>query len=294
MPLYLTESDVEGLLGPGDAVEIVASVLESGSAGATARAELSIEGEALIVLAGEGTEVAGVSVALGSPASLVIVAGVDPPRVMAILEARKLRALRVAATSAVAARQLARAGARSVGVIGCGPVGAAHVECLRAALPGIETVGIYCRDDGRRRRAAKRLGVDEVEYGKEAGECDIVVTATTSRDPVLRGDWLLSGALVCAAGATTIAARELDNGVLDRAAFVCCDSLEQARLAAGDLVEPVERGVLDWLEVHELAETLVSAHPARQGDDDIVVVKSVGTVRLDLALAAAVLERARA
>ena len=82
------------------------------------------------------------------------------------------------------------------------------------------------------------------------------MTVTTSRDPVLRGDWLRDGALVCAVGANDPAARELDNAVLERATFVCCDSREQARLESGDLIEPVERGVLDWLEVHELQEVV--------------------------------------
>ena len=114
----------------------------------------------------------------------------------------------------------------------------------------------------------------------------------SSRDPVLRGEWLRPGALVCAAGANRIEARELDNAVLERATFVCCDSLEQARLEAGDLVEPVERGVLDWLEVHELAEVVGGEAIGRQHEDDIVVFKSLGIAAEDVAVAAFVHERA--
>src|SRR5206468_7987482 len=91
---------------------------------------------------------------------------------------------------------------------------------------------------------------------RQAGEKDVVVTVTPSKDPVLRGEWLQAGALVCAVGANRPEARELDNAVLERAAFVCCDSKEDARLESGDLIEPVEQGVLDWLEVHELAEVV--------------------------------------
>ena len=110
---------------------------------------------------------------------------------------------------------------------------------------------------------------------------------------MLRGEWLQPGALVCAAGANRIEARELDNAVLERASFVCCDSLEQARIEAGDLVEPVERGVLDWLEVHELAEVVAGETAGRQADDDIVVFKSLGIAAEDVAVAALVHERAR-
>ena len=76
------------------------------------------------------------------------------------------------------------------------------------------------------------------------------------------------GALVCAVGANDPAHRELDNAVLERAAFVCCDSREQSRLESGDLIEPVERGVLDWLEVHELQDVVAArsrAAPSARG-----------------------------
>ena len=118
----------------------------------------------------------------------------------------------------------------------------------------------------------------------------MVVTATTSRDPVLRGEWLMPGALVLAIGANEADARELDNVVLERATFVCTDAREQARLEAGDLVEPVERGVLDWLEVHELQDVVVGELQGRSDDGDIVLFKSTGLAAWDIAAAARVVE----
>jgi len=93
-------------------------------------------------------------------------------------------------------------------------------------------------------------------------------------------------------GANRIESRELDNAVLERAAFVCCDSKEQARLEAGDLVEPVERGVLDWLEVHELADVVSGETVGRGQEDDIVLFKSLGIAAEDLAVAKLVHDRA--
>ncbi len=119
------------------------------------------------------------------------------------------------------------------------------------------------------------------------------MTTTTSRDPVLRGEWLRPGALVCAAGANVPGARELDNVVLQRAAFVCCDSLDQARIESSDLIEPVGHGDLDWLEVHELQEVVAGEVQGRQSPDDIVVFKSNGIAAWDVAVAAAAVERAR-
>ena len=139
----------------------------------------------------------------------------------------------------------------------------------------------------------REVGAEGAESHREAAAQDVVVTATTSRDPVLRGEWLRAGALVCAIGANDRRHRELDNVVLERAAFVCCDSVEQARLESGDLIEPVAHGVLDWLEVHELAEVVSGQVSGRQSDDDIVVFKSNGLAAWDVATGALALARAR-
>jgi ornithine cyclodeaminase/alanine dehydrogenase-like protein (mu-crystallin family) len=98
---------------------------------------------------------------------------------------------------------------------------------------------------------------------------------------------------VVAAGANVVSRRELDNAVLERATFVCCDSLEQARLESGDLVEPVAAGVLDWLEVHELHEVVSGEVAGRQTPEDVVVFKSNGLAAWDVAAGAEALRLAR-
>jgi ornithine cyclodeaminase/alanine dehydrogenase-like protein (mu-crystallin family) len=85
----------------------------------------------------------------------------------------------------------------------------------------------------------------------------------------------------------------LDNAVLERAQFVCCDLIEQAKLESGDLVEPVQAGVLDWLEVHELQEVVAGDIAGRQSEDDIVVFKSNGLAAWDVALGAEAVRLAR-
>jgi ornithine cyclodeaminase len=110
---------------------------------------------------------------------------------------------------------------------------------------------------------------------------------------VLRGDWLSPGALVCAMGANHAAARELDAQVIARATVVCCDSLEDARLESGDLIEPVAAGRLDWLEVQELHSIVAGELPGRQHDDDVIVFKSNGIAPWDVALGYEVLRLAR-
>ncbi|MGH3000831.1 MAG: ornithine cyclodeaminase family protein, partial [Gaiellaceae bacterium] len=217
----------------------------------------------------------------------------DWPDLVAVVDADKLGQLRTGAASAVAAKYLAKPEATSLGVIGCGWQAETQVACIRAAAPGIDRVVAYCRTEETLRAFCEAHGAEPGESACDAAECDVVVTVTSSPDPVLRGDWLRPGALVCAVGANDGRRRELDNAVLERAAFVCCDSVEDARMESADLIEPVAGGVLDWLEVHELQEVVAGELSGRQSEDDIVVFKSNGLAAWDVAAAAAVVSAAR-
>jgi alanine dehydrogenase len=301
MPLYLRESDVEALLSPEDAVAAVEGCfqrLARGEVENRPRFRLGLAGGLLNVMAAADRElgVTGLKAYTGFPDRarfVVALFAADRPELLALIEADRLGQRRTGAASAVAARHLAKAGTRSLGVIGTGWQAESQLECIRAALPGIERVVAYSRNEERLAAFCKRFGADAGEYNRDAAEQDLVVTATSSKDPVLRGEWLRPGALVCAVGANRIQSRELDNAVLERAAFVCCDSKEQARLEAGDLAEPVERGVLDWLEVHELSEVVTGEVTGRASEDDIILFKSLGIAAEDLAVGALVYERAK-
>jgi ornithine cyclodeaminase/alanine dehydrogenase-like protein (mu-crystallin family) len=227
-------------------------------------------------------------------AFVVALFSAERPQLVAVLEADWLGRLRTGAASAVAAKHLAREDATTLGVIGCGGQAETQVACIRAALPRIDRVVAYCRTGRKLQEFCKRVGAEAGESHRDAAAQDIVVTITTSRDPVLRGEWLNPGSLVCAVGANNGRSRELDNVVLERASLVCCDWLEQARLESADLIEPVEGGVLDWLEVHELHEVVAGELPGRQSPDDIVVFKSNGIAAWDVAAAARVVELAGA
>jgi alanine dehydrogenase len=299
--LFLSESDVEGLLSPADAVDAVEGSFRRMAAGDVfnaPRRRLALEEGRLADMAASDLELgyAGVKAYAGfrdGAAFLVGLFAVDRPELVALIEADRLGRLRTGAASAVAAKYLAREGAASLGVIGCGDQAETQVTCIRAAMPAIDRVVAYCRTERNLRAFCKRVRAEPGESHRDAAEQDVVVTITTSRDPVLRGEWLREGVLVCAVGANNPASRELDNVVLERASFVCCDSLEQARIESADLIEPVERGVLDWLEVHELQEVVSGELPGRQSPDDIVVFKSNGIAAWDIAIAAAAVERAR-
>ena len=301
MPLYLTESDVDELVTPAVAVEAIEACflrMAAGEVEVAPRRRLPLPEGALADMAASdrGLGLAGGKLYAATPRRATFVVclfDAETSALVAVLEADRLGQLRTGAASAVAARHLAKIGAATLGVIGCGHQAETQVACIRAALPAIERVVAYCRTPERLSAFCESVEAEPGESHRDAATQDVVVTITSSRDPVLRGEWLQPGALVCAAGANVVTRRELDNAVLELAGFVCCDLREQARLESGDLVEPIAAGVLDWLEVHELHEVVSGELAGRQSDDDIVVFKSNGLAAWDVALGAEAVRLAR-
>src|SRR5256714_2579441 len=297
MPLFLSEEDVRAIVTPADAVAAVEASFERiarGGVTTAPRRRLRLHGGRLADMAASDLELgyAGAKVYAGfaeGAAFVFALFAVDRPELVAVIEADQLGRLRTGAASAVAAKHLAREGAMSLGVIGCGDQAVTQVACIRAALPALDRVVAYCRTERNLLAFCDRVGAEPAESNREAAEQDIVVTITTSRDPVLRGEWLRPGALVCAVGANMPAARELDNVVLERASLVCCDWREQARIESADLIEPVQQGVLDWLEVHELHEIVSGELSGRQSPRDIVLLQSNSIIAVGGATAAPVL-----
>ena len=292
--MYVTEAEVAELLCPADARAAVAASLERMARGAVenpTRVRAELPGGVFAVMPCVDRELgyAGLKTYAWLPGGtpfLVVLFSIERAELTAVVEADLLGQRRTAAASAVAAQLLARAGARTLGVIGYGRQAAAHVVALRDALPSIERVLVFGPNDRRLTAFCEQHGCEAAEDSIEAGGCDIVVTVTTAKDPVLRGEWLLDGALVLAIGANDPASRELDNVVLERAAFVCTDSRAQAREESGDLID----SGLDWAEVHELQDVVTGELNGRGSDDEIVVFKSNGLAAWDLAAAARVVE----
>src|SRR5262245_910914 len=251
---------------------------------------------AVMAAADAGLGMAGLksyTVVEGSLAFVVCLFDLADGSLVATIAADRLGQVRTGAASGVAAKHLARSGATSLGLIGAGWQAESQLAAIRAAVPSIERVVVSSRSLERAATFADRHGAEAAGSPADAGACDVVVTATTSKDPVLRGDWLAEGALVCAVGANYPEARELDAQVMVRASLVCCDSIEDAKLESGDLIEPVAAGQLDWLEVQELHDIVAGELPGRQSERDIVVFKSNGIAPWDVALAHEVVRRAR-
>ena len=301
MPLWLSEDDVASLVSPGEAVPVIEDCflrIAAAQVELMPRRRFAVEGGyfAVMAAADRGLGVAGLksyTVVDGKAQFVVCLFDLAEGSLTAMIAADRLGQVRTGAASGVAAKHLARPGAASLGLFGAGWQAESQLDAIRATLPSIERVVVSSRTRERAETFAARHGVEVAESPGEAGGCDVVVTATTSKDPVLRGDWLTEGALVCAIGANDPRARELDSEVITRATLICCDSLDDARLESGDLIEPVAAGQLDWLEVHELHSIVAGELQGRQAGTDIVVFKSNGIASWDVAIGHEVVRRAR-
>lgn len=198
----------------------------------------------------------------------------DTGELRALLNASPITAIRTAAVSAVATRALARPGARRVAIVGRGVQGQAHAAAMRAVLDDPE-IAIVGRD------------VRETEDAVRGA--DVVCTCTTSREPVVRREWLAPGTHVNAVGASVPTSRELDDATM-RDATVVVDRRESALNEAGELLIP---GLGEEAIAAELGEVLVGTHPGRASDDELTVFKSLGLGVEDLAAAELVVRRAR-
>ena len=302
VPLWLSEDDVASLVTPGEAVPVIEDCFRRMAAGEVElmpRRRFPVEGGyfAVMAAADRGLGVAGLK-------SYTLVEG-QLQFVVCLFDLSNgaLFATRSRPTGSgrsgpeprrgVAAKHLARPGATSLGLIGAGWQAESQLAAIRAAVPTIERIVVSSRTPERAEAFARAHGAEIAETPADAAACDVVVTVTTSKDPVLRGDWLTEGALVCAIGANDPRARELDSQVIARASFVCCDSLEDAKHESGDLIEPVAAGQLDWLEVQELHDVVSGEVPGRQSDADIVVFKSNGIAPWDVAIGTEVVRRAK-
>jgi ornithine cyclodeaminase/alanine dehydrogenase-like protein (mu-crystallin family) len=218
---------------------------------------------------------------------------------LAIIQADRLGQMRTGAASGVATKYLAREDAQTAGIIGTGWQAESQLEAVCAVRP-IRSARCYSRDENHRRAFADKLSarlnirVEPVDDPRRAVfDSDVVITITTSATPVLSGDWLSKGTHVNAVGSNRVQRREVDDQVIRRSGAIFVDSLEQARLEAGDLIAPVEAGVLKWERVHELGALLAGKAPGRAHPDEITLFKSLGLALEDVAVGGWIYERAR-
>jgi len=214
-------------------------------------------------------------------------------RLLGIVSAPALTAIRTAAVSAVATRALAPRDARTVAIIGAGVQGRAHVKAMRAVLPEAH-IRIWGRTPRKAEALARELGAEPAPTIEQAlAGAHVVCTVTASAEPVVRREWFAPGAHINAVGSSAASTREID-GATFAAASVFVDRRESTIAESGDYLGALREGAIEGPE-HlraELGEVLLGKHPGRERRDELTLYKSLGLAVQDLAAAELALELA--
>lgn len=302
MALYLSEKDVERLVNVADAVAALEEVFGQWGKDGTEnlprqRLTLPVRSLNLMAASAPALGVCGHKAYFGGCA-YVSLFSLEKPRLLALIEASALGAIRTGAASGVATKYLARSDAEAVGIIGTGRQAKTQLLAM-AAVRSLRTVRVFGRDVDRRNAFAAEMADAlscDVQAADSAEACvrdaDIVIAATKASDPVVFGEWLAPGTHVNAIGANGYARRELDNDAVQRASLVATDQRDQARTEARELIDLAEAAKLDWDDVVELGDLVQGKAPGRSQDSDITLFKSLGIALEDIAFAKVIYDRA--
>jgi ornithine cyclodeaminase/alanine dehydrogenase-like protein (mu-crystallin family) len=218
---------------------------------------------------------------------LVLLSDATDGRLVAVLDAAAVTAVRTGAAAVLAAEVLGRAEAETAAVIGAGVNGRA---AARTFLARGRAVALYDADPERGRAAAQELGATVSESLEEALAADLVVTMTPAREPLVRAGMLEPGQHVSLMGADGPGKSEIEIAELVRLR-VFCDDWEQAS-HNGEIAHALEAGALGRDQVTPLGDVLAGHSPGRTTVDEITAFDSTGLAIQDLAVALAALERA--
>src|SRR5216110_4032995 len=171
----------------------------------------------------------------GIPTHMATIFLVDPETgtPLAVMDGRLITEMRTAAVSATATKLLAPTDAKILAILGSGVQARSHVEALRL-VRGIEEIRVWSPKQEHAKQFAEEIGATAVSAEEAVCGADVVVTATNSKTPILKGSWLKSGCHVNAVGACRPDWRELDEEVMSNAVFV--DSREGAMKESGDVI----------------------------------------------------------
>jgi len=241
----------------------------------------------------EGTE-------LDTHQGAVLLFEAERGRLLAVLDATSITAIRTAAVSGVATRLLAREDSGDLAILGSGTQARTHLEAMSVARK-LGRVRVASKDFGRARafaeRESKRQGIEiePVATAREAVQgADLVCTTTSSREPIVSSAWISPGAHINAVGSSVPFARELDTATVVRSRLYV-DRRESALNEAGDFLIPKKEGAIgDGHIVGEVGEVLIGKAPGRRSRDEVTLFKSLGIAVEDVASARHIYEKAKA
>jgi len=233
----------------------------------------------------------------GSHEGLVLLFEGEHGRLVAMLDANEITAIRTGAASAQATDILARPDVRSLAVFGCGEQARAHLAAVTLVRP-FEDIMVWGRDFNAAQAfctaMSAELGRDvrPVASAEEAAGADVLCTTTAAREPILSCDWLKPGQHLNVVGSSVPSTSEIDVRTVARSR-VFVDYLPSALALAGDLRRAREAGVIgeDHI-VGSVGEVISGKVAGRRDAAEITLFKSLGMIAQDIFAAEAVLDRA--
>ena len=308
MALFLTESDVRSLLTMPLAIEAVEACfrrLGEGKAQTQPRRRLYFAEKSFLHYMAASDSAAGylgMKLYTTSPKGarfLIPLYRSETVELVALIEGDYLGQMRTGAASGVATRLMARENAHTLGIIGTGLQARTQLEAVALARK-FETIRAFGRDKMRRESFAKemseRIGaeVTPVDSAKAAVTgADVLITITNTIKPVVDGKWLAPGIHINAAGSNFAQKAELDAKAVLWCDVIAVDSLEQAKMEAGDLIQAFEGDDSRWEQVREISRIVAAKAAGRNDAEEITLFKSIGIAEQDVATAARVYELAR-
>jgi ornithine cyclodeaminase/alanine dehydrogenase-like protein (mu-crystallin family) len=299
MALLLREDHVTELLDIETAIAAVEEVLRDQAEGAATnrpRYRIAMPDSQLHVMAAGDKRlgVTGLKVYTASRKGarfLVLLYDAENGDLLAMIEADRLGQMRTGAASGVATRYMARAGADTVGIYGTGWQAESQLMAV-CAVRKIKSIKAYGRNPERCEAFAHkmtellRVEVIPVDSPEDATRGQsIVITATSAREPLLKGEWIEPGTHLNVVGSNFLSKAEVDVETIRRASIIAVDSIEQSRVEAGDLMPAIERGVISWESVTELGRIVAGRDPGRMKDEEITLFKSNGIALEDISTA---------
>jgi alanine dehydrogenase len=298
MPLYLTDGDVAGLIDMAGAMAVIEEAFAAKSRGEAVnrpRLRLPLPDGNYNVMAASWPDrgVVGHKSFTAGTAGLtldVMLYDAAGGGLLAVIEGRHLTLLRTGAASGVASRYLAVHGG-SIALIGTGIQAAGQLEAVALAT-NAPLATVFSRSAEHRTSfigaMSGRLGIP-IAAADSAEACvegaSVVITVTSSAEPVLHGAWLRPGVHVVAVGSNSWTRSELDLEAVSRCDRIVVDDIEQAKLECGDLLRAVELGRLSWASVSELGDVVTGRSPGRGSASEISLFESQGIAIEDVAMA---------
>jgi thiomorpholine-carboxylate dehydrogenase len=221
---------------------------------------------------------------LGIPTHMATIFLMDPQTgaPLAVMDGRLITEMRTAAVSAVATNLLASPDAKVLAILGSGVQARSHVEALRL-VRRFQEIRVWSPTAGHAEKFAKTISAKAMSAEEAVRGADVMVTATNSKMPILRGEWLKRGCHVNAVGACRPDWRELDDDAMANVVFV--DSREAALKESGDVI-------LSGAKIYaELGESLAGKVPHRP--NETTIFKSLGMAVEDIAAALLVYRSAK-